>query len=208
MGVRYWDAEGFGGFILQKRDGDAVDWVRRENGAFFQEAGYTIPWYENVYKAKEVFPAWASDAPSQPSEEKDLSDVNIIREALDGQRGEHQKLIAEYGVEVVATLIRVNGVKPDKPGIWLQRLTETKYGAVCLNEGAEIPFARGCWCYLGPVPEITPAKQRVTLRLYLEAIDEDALHPLEVIYRQHWLLPEDTPDPEWVETTSYRTEER
>ena len=102
----------------------------------------------------------------------------------------------------------VNGVKPDKPGIWLQRLTETKYGAVCLNEGAEIPFASGCWCYLGPVPEIAPAKQRVTLRLYLEEIDEDVCHPLECLYRQHWVLPEDTPDPEWVETTSYRTEER
>lgn len=116
-------------------------------------------------------------------------------------------LVAEF-VEEPPKFQWVNGVKPDKPGIWLQRLSETKYGAVCLNEGAEIPFARGCWCYLGPVPEIAPAKQRVTLRLYLEAVDEDAGHPFEVIYRQHWLLPEDTPDPEWVETTSYRTEER
>lgn len=108
MGVRYWYSDSWGRDLLAEHDDGDLQWVSKDNGDYISD-----PFYKSVNSYRqdfpnlyEVFPAWAS--PSQPSEEKDLSDVNIIREALDGQRGEHQKLIAEYGVEVVATLIRKN----------------------------------------------------------------------------------------------------
>lgn len=108
MGVRYWDAKEFGKEILRDDSEGTLKWVKRSTGEVTGNAWYaSVGEYAVNHKdLHEVFPVFT--APSQPSEEKDLSDVNIIREALDGQRGEHQKLIAEYGVEVVATLIRKN----------------------------------------------------------------------------------------------------
>lgn len=110
MGVKYFSDEGFGtDELLAVNERGECHWCSKTDGRHKAHCLYTWPQYVREFKDMyEVFPAWASDAPSQASEEKDLSDVNIIREALDGQRGEHQKLIAEYGVQVVATLIRKN----------------------------------------------------------------------------------------------------
>lgn len=110
MGVRYYDAKNFGAEILCDDSEGTLKWVERKTGRVTANAWYSVVGEYAVTHPDlhEVFPAWAPDVHLQPSEEKDLSDVNIIREALDGQRGEHQKLIAEYGVEVVATLIRKN----------------------------------------------------------------------------------------------------
>lgn len=106
--VRYWDAKEFGKEILRDDPEGTLKWVKRSTGEVTGNAWYaSVGEYAVNHKdLHEIFPVFTS--PSQPSEEKDLSDVNIIREALDGQRGEDQKKIAEVGVQIVATLLKKN----------------------------------------------------------------------------------------------------
>lgn len=119
---------------------------------------------------------------------------------------DYNDLVAEF-VEP-PKLQWAKSIRPDKPGIWLMKYPGDKCGAACVNVNDGFLFSKGTWCYLGPVPEIAPAKEQVTLRLYLEEIDEDALSPGDALFKKYWLLPDETPDPEWVETNTYRTEER
>lgn len=103
MTVRYWDVEPRSPHIL-KTDGLCGWWVHRNNGSVDRQAWYADP---IVYDKSptEVFPAWAEQ---KKEENVEASDVNLIREALNGQRGADQQRLAEYGVKVVSTLIRKN----------------------------------------------------------------------------------------------------
>jgi hypothetical protein len=107
MTVRYYDVEPRCPQIL-RTDGSVGWWVGRDTGRESHVAWYADP-KKYDRSPTEVFPAWATDI-ALPEQEKqyDTSDVNLIREALDGQRGADQQRLAEYGVKVVSTLIRKN----------------------------------------------------------------------------------------------------
>lgn len=108
MRVRYWEV-GDGVHYL-RTDGYVGSWVCKRTGNFYKTAFHSEPEKYSI-NPTEVFPAWAMDItrPEQKKEENvEASDVNLIREALDGQRGADQQRLAEYGVKVVSTLIRKN----------------------------------------------------------------------------------------------------
>jgi len=105
MTVRYFDVESTCPQIL-RTDGSVGWWVDRDTGREYRIAWYADP-KQYDRSPTEVFPAW--DDEEQKKEDKvESSDVNLIREALDGERGADQQRLAEYGVKVVSTLIRKN----------------------------------------------------------------------------------------------------
>jgi hypothetical protein len=71
------------------------------------------------------------------SETHDASDVTLLRQALDGERGEDQKRIAEKGLQIVTTLLRKNrdyGGSAHKRPLLLPSLTAKQAVLVRLSD--------------------------------------------------------------------------
>lgn len=97
--IKYYDGVRFGGFYLAAED-DLLYWVESRDGAYHSEAQQAFEFYRSNNYVTQVFPEWAK--------EEEVNGVERIRQALNGERGEDQKKIAEAGIAIVDLLLRKN----------------------------------------------------------------------------------------------------
>lgn len=100
--TKYYDGIRFGGFYLAVED-NRLYWVRSVDGVYHSEAYQTFEFYRAASYVTQVFPEWA-----KKEEVKEVNGVERIRQALNGERGEDQKKIAEAGIAIVDLLLRKN----------------------------------------------------------------------------------------------------
>lgn len=77
----------------------------------------------------------------------------------------HWRELPSYPDEPTSEPLRwVENCKPDKPGIWAVLENDRQY--VRQVDRLDV-YAKGTWCYLGPIPEILPPKKKVVQRLWV-----------------------------------------
>lgn len=99
----YYDGMRFGGFLLEQDEDGRLSWVWGGDGKFHDTAAQEFEFYQRENHMRQVFPKWA-----EKEEVKEVNGVERIRQAINGERGEDQKKIAEAGIAIVDLLLRKN----------------------------------------------------------------------------------------------------
>lgn len=101
----------------------------------------------------------------------------------------------------------VENCRPDKPGIWAQRGAAGEIVSVRAVYKISEEWHAATRCYLGPIPEILPPRNRVVQRLWLAPVADDTPNG-GALYEGQWIAETTITPAHWIRTDKTREVEQ